>query len=30
MVDEHDVEGCIQLMYQSVLKLNQGQSFNYF
>ena len=30
MVDEQDVEGCIQLMYQSVLKLNQGQTFNYF
>ncbi len=30
MVDEQDVEGCIQLMYRSVLKLNQGQTFNYF
>lgn len=30
MVDEQDVEGCIQLMYQSVTKLNQGQTFNYF
>lgn len=29
MVDEKDVEGCIQLMYQSVIHLDHNKSFNY-
>ncbi len=30
MVDEKDVEECIQLMYQAVIQLDHQKSFNYF
>jgi putative aminopeptidase FrvX len=30
MVDEKDVEECIQLMYQSLIQLDHQKSFNYF
>lgn len=30
MVDEKDVEGCIQLMYQTVIQLDHTKSLNYF